>query len=337
MTERASRLLALLSFFQARRDWSGHALAERLGVGERTIRRDVELLRTMGYDVEASKGPDGGYRLGAGREIPPLLFDDDQAVAVALALQSAPAIGVDVGDAAERALSTLRQVMPSHLRHRLDRIRFLGEPAPERVAPETLAAVSDAVRDRMTLRFDYGTADAPPRRTQPHSVIARDGRWYLIAWDVDREDWRVFRLDRMRPRSPAGPSFPSRPIPGGDARAYLRARFKGAEMDRWPCIGTVVVDLPVAEVARWVTDDGGVEELPDGRSSVTLGSWSWTALLAQVLRFDAAFTIIDPPALRQAADALATRLSASTSTPASSSASPSAPAADPLAGVGGRS
>ena len=223
MIEGSARLLSLLSLFQAQRDWSGRALADRLGVSARTIRRDVERLRAMGYDVDATKGPDGGYRLGAGKAVPPLLFDDDQAIAVAVALQNAPATGVHIDEAAERALATVRQVMPPRLRHRMDGVRFLGDPPAVRVEPDVLDTVSDATRDRMTLRFGYrsgraedpSAGDAVPRSSsrhaEPHALVARDGRWYLIAWDLDREDWRFFRLDRISPRPPFGPrSSPGR-------------------------------------------------------------------------------------------------------------------------------
>lgn len=154
MVGNSSRMLSLLSLLQAPRDWPGPVLAERLGVTPRTVRRDVDRLREMGYSIGAVKGPDGGYRLAAGADLPPLLFDDDQAVAIAVALQSAPASGVEIGEAAARALSTVRQVMPSRLRHRIDSIRFAGEKASVIVDPAVLAAVSTAVSDRRTLRLD---------------------------------------------------------------------------------------------------------------------------------------------------------------------------------------
>jgi len=328
MLEGSARLLSLLSLFQTQRDWSGRALADRLGVSPRTIRRDVERLRAMGYDVDATKGPEGGYRLGAGKALPPLLFDDDQAIAVAVALQSAPATGVRIDEAAERALATVRQVMPPRLRHRMDGIRFLGGPLAERVEPDVLAAVSDATRNRMTLRFGYRSGpaeagatrapdDAPPRspsrRAEPHALVARDGRWYLIAWDLDRDDWRVFRLDRIAPRPPFGPPFLPRTIPGGDARAYLSARFKGsAAIDRWPCIGEVILDVPLAEAARWLPD-AEVEELSERRCRIVLGSWSWAGVLSLVLRFGAPFSVVGPPALRAEAAVLRDRLTSSLS------------------------
>lgn len=304
-------MLALLSLLQARRDWPGAVLADRLDVTPRTIRRDVDRLRELGYRITAIKGPDGGYRLDAGSELPPLLFDDAQAVAIAVALQSIPASGIDVDEAAARALATVRQVMPSRLRHRIDGIRFSGPANEVRVDPAVLEAVSAAVRDRLVLRFDYGQADRPPRRAEPHAVVARQGRWYLLAWDLDADDWRTFRLDRMTPRVPTGPSFTPRPLPAQDAHTYLAARAKGSDADdRWPCIGEVLIELPAREVAPWIAADGSVEPVDDRSCRVTVGSWSWVGVLAAVTRFDAPFTVTGPAPLAEAARALAARFAA---------------------------
>lgn len=304
-------MLALLSLLQTTRDWPGLVLAERLEVSPRTVRRDVDRLRELGYRIAAVKGPYGGYRLEAGSELPPLLFDDDQAVAIAVALQTAPSSGIDIEEGAARALATVRQVMPSRLRHRVDGIRFTGTAADVRVDPAVLEAASAAVRDRQVLRFDYGSdRDRPARRTEPHAVVAREGRWYLLAWDLEVEGWRTFRLDRMRPRTPTGPTFSPRPLPAADAATYLAARAKGSPSeDRWPCVGEVVIALTAREVAPWV-GDGELEELPDGSCRVTVGSWSWVGVLAAVARFDAPFTVTGPPALREAAGMLAGRFAA---------------------------
>lgn len=310
----SSRMLALLSLLQSRRDWPGAVLAARLGVSPRTVRRDIDRLRELGYRIGAIKGPDGGYRLAAGAELPPLLFDDDQAVAIAVALQGMAASGMDLDEAAERALATVRQVMPSRLRHRIDGIRFAGRESPIRVQRAVLEAASAAVRDHQVLRFDYGNADAAPRRTEPHGVVARHGRWYLVAWDLDRDDWRIFRLDRMTPRVPTGPTFEPRELPAVDARAYVDARAKGSDGSGWPCVGEVALRLPAAEVVRWV-DDGEVRPLTDDTCAVTIGSWSWAGVLAAVARFDAPFTIIGPAELAHAAASLSARLAAAAPPP----------------------
>ncbi len=328
MTATSSRMLAMLSLLQSRRDWPGAALAERLSVTTRTVRRDVERLRELGYRIEAVKGPDGGYRLGAGSELPPLLFDEEQAVAVAVALQNAGASGAAIEEAASRALRTVRQVMPSRLRHRIDGLRFDRPVSPDQpVAPEILTTVSDAVRERKVLRFDYAGAAGPARRAEPHGLVARDGRWYVVAWDLDRDDWRIFRLDRLRPRVPGGGPFRERSIPNGDAVRFVDARFRGSDGDGWPCTGEAILHVPPAEAARWLPD-ATVEPVttvePGGAASrVVVGSWSWMGLLASLARFDAPFDIVGPPELREAAAALARRsAAAATAGPAPTPAHP---------------
>ena len=300
-------MLSLLSLLSTQRDWPGQVLAERLAVTPRTIRRDVERLRELGYRISSVKGPDGGYRLAAGAELPPLLFDDEQAVAIAVALQSVPTGGVDLDEAAARALATVRQVMPSRLRHRIDGISFTGAQHVSRVDPAVLETVSGAVRDQLTLRFDYIEPHHAPRRIEPHAIVARKSRWYLIGWDLDKDDWRFFRLDRMLLRIPMGPRFAPRPFPTADAQSFLAARSKGSDTeDRWPCTGQVVIDLPADEVAPWISD-GQLEEVTATSTRITVGSWSWTGMLAFVARFDVPFTVVGPEALRAAADTLADR------------------------------
>ncbi len=378
MLTTSSRLLALLSLLQARRDWPGADLAARLDVHVRTIRRDVDRLRELGYPIVATKGPDGGYRLDAGSRLPPLLFDDDQAVALAVALQSTaatagtgaapgsdPGPGADVGEAAARALHTVRQLMPARLRHRIDtlRVTLVAPPGAPAAQPDgrVLATLADAVRAREKLRFDYAppplpvrnpdsVADDPPpapdhraddppparaaatpspsraaapappareaarmrRRVQPHHLVAWGGRWYLLAWDLDRADWRTFRADRVTPRVPTGPRFTPRALPGGDVAAFVAGRFRGADGSGdkpgdWPCRGEVILDLPAADVARHALD-GLVEEWGPGRCRLVLGSWSWPGGLAcAVGRFDADFEVVGPPELRAAFAVLASR------------------------------
>ncbi|MFZ4893445.1 helix-turn-helix transcriptional regulator [Plantibacter sp. Mn2098] len=329
MTTTTSRLLTLLSLLQTRRDWPGALLAERLEISHRTVRRDVDRLREMGYRVEATMGPDGGYRLDAGNELPPLLFDDEQVVALTLALQAATVTGAGIEEAALRALTTVRQVMPSRLQHRLDILEFDAVPRPgdaqaTSVPPEVLIALSAAVRAHEVLRFDYasrridagstgegrapdaarttpGAADpVPPRRVEPHHLITSQGRWFLLAWDLDRDAWRIFRADRISPRTPSGPRFVPREIPGGDARAYVSARFKGSDrVDAWPCTGTVILHQPASAVLPFA-GDGIVEEAGADRCRYTVGSWSWAALAASLGRFDTEIDVVGPPALAEA-------------------------------------
>jgi biotin operon repressor len=314
----SARLLSMLSLLQARRDWPGALLAERLDISRRTVRRDVDRLRELGYPILATKGPDGGYRLDAGTELPPLLFDDEQAVALAVALQTAAATTVGAGgEAAARALTTVRQVLPARLRRRIDTLRVTAveRPTAPQVDSGVLLALSAAVHAREVLRFDHTAGDAP-RRVEPHHLVTRGGRWYLVAWDLDRADWRTFRADRITPRVPTGPRFTPRELPGGDVAAFVTGRFRGSNGSNgsagsgdWPCRGEVILDLPAAEVGQYV-QDGVVEELGPDRCRLVIGSWSWPGLAASLGRFDAAVEVVGPPELRDAFALLARRYAA---------------------------
>ncbi|MDP3890944.1 YafY family protein [Nocardioides sp.] len=329
MATTSSRLLALLSLLQTRRDWPGALLAERLDVSARTVRRDVDRLRELGYRIQTFKGPDGGYRLDAGTELPPLLFDDDQAIALAVSLQltAVGGAGLDeaVGDAALRALVTLRQMLPSRLRHRLDALpmKVVRPPAvnPTPADSDVLLAIGAAVHDHEVLRFDYdtgarGVEDDParppaPRRVEPHHLVTWHGRWHLVAWDLDRDEWRIYRADRIAPRTPTGPRFAQRELPGGaDVSTYLISRFRGRAGDDvatgWPCQGEVILDLPLAQVLPFI-GDGVAEAVDEHRTRLAQGSWSWPALAASLCRFDVDVEVVGPPELRSAFAQLATR------------------------------
>ncbi|GAA4719104.1 putative DNA-binding transcriptional regulator YafY, contains an HTH and WYL domains [Promicromonospora umidemergens] len=311
-TATSGRLLSLLSLLQARRDWPGEQLAHRLGVSERTVRRDVDRLRELGYPVQAVRGPDGGYRLEAGSELPPLLFDDEQAIALAVALRIAIVTGAGIEEAAARALATVRQVLPSRLRQRVDvlavtAVESAGRGVDPQVDTDVLVALSAAVRAGEELRFDYrppGPPDdagpQPARRVQPHHLVVRQGCWYLVGWAPERGDWRIYRADRMTLRVPNGPRFTPRQVPGGDIATFLSARFKGsASADEWPCRGEAILELPAARVAPFA-DDGLVEELGPARTRLLIGSWSWAAMAATLARFDTEIEVIGPPELRDA-------------------------------------
>lgn len=312
----------MLSLLQARRDWPGALLAERLDISPRTVRRDVDRLRELGYPIVAFKGPDGGYRLDAGTELPPLLFDDEQAVALAVALQIATTTGAGIEEAAARALNTVRQVMPARLRRRIDTLQVTAVERPAirpnpQVDSSVLMTLSAAVHACEVLRFDYAPAappegfndraGSPPRRVQPHHLVTWGGRWYLVAWDLDREDWRTFRADRITPRTPTGPRFTPRELPGGEVAAFVASRFRGSDGSAdWPCRGEVILDLPAAVVSRYA-QDGVVEELGPDRCRLVLGSWSWPGLAATIGRFDAAIEVVGPAELRDAFAHLARR------------------------------
>ncbi|MGW8064013.1 helix-turn-helix transcriptional regulator [Streptomyces ziwulingensis] len=330
MQKTSARLLSLLSLLQARREWPGALLAERLDVSPRTLRRDVDRLRGLGYPVVAAKGPDGGYRLDAGARLPPLLFDDDQAVALAVALRTAALTGAGVEEGAARALTTLRQVMPARLRHRIDALHVTaveGPASPPRPRADggVVMALGAAVHAREVLRFDYAApypaageeTPAPPRRVEPHHLVTRGGRWYLVAWDLERDDWLVFRADRITPRSPTGPRFTPRELPDGEVAAFVTGRFRGSDRSPdWPCRGEAVLHLPATAVSPHVPA-GTVEALGPDRCRLALGSWSWPSLAAAFVVFDTDIEVVGPPALGDAFARLAQRCAdAARSTPA---------------------
>ncbi|MEU9883546.1 helix-turn-helix transcriptional regulator [Streptomyces phaeochromogenes] len=333
MPKTSARLLSLLSLLQARQDWPGALLAERLDISPRTVRRDVDRLRELGYPIVAFKGPEGGYRLDAGTDLPPLLFDDEQAVALAVALQIATTTGAGIEEAAARALTTVRQVMPGRLRRRIDMLQVTAVGRSTTTRPESqvdsgvLMALGAAVHAREVLRFDYASPpgagdDDPamtgPRRAEPHHLVTWGGRWYLVAWDLDREDWRTFRADRITPRVPTGPRFTPRELPGGDLAAFVAGRFRGSDgsgsSGDWPCRGEVILGLPASEVSRY-SRDGVVEELGPDRCRLVLGSWSWPGLAADIGRFDADIEVVGPAELRDAFGQLARRYASAATGP----------------------
>src|SRR5438067_4262924 len=209
MLETSARLLRLLSPLQTPREWTGTELAERLDVTTRTVRNDVERLRELGYPVHGTRGSAGGYRLGAGAAVPPLLLDDEEAVAVAVSLSTATGGGITgIEETSLRALAKLEQVLPSRLRRRVEALRTYAVPVPPdspgpRVDAEILTLVTAACRDHERLRFDYASHDGSQSRrlVEPYRLVHWGRRWYLVGWDVDRTDWRTFRVDRLRPRT----------------------------------------------------------------------------------------------------------------------------------------
>lgn len=318
MTTPSGRLLTLLSLLQARRDWSGEALSDRLGVSRRTVRRDVDRLRELGYPVQTTKGPAGGYRLAPGSDLPPLLFDDEQAVAVAVALQTATLGIAGVQESAVRALATIRQVMPSRLRHRVDALQVLAVPPASSPAatvdPDVLLQVGTCCRDHQVLRFDYQDREGRPslRRVEPHRLVSRGGRWYAVAWDLDRADWRTFRVDRVRPRTPVGPRFVPRELTDDMVTALVAPPGDSA----WPAHGRVVLHAPAADVARWVRPEQGSVTPRDETSCVLeVGSWSWQSLATTLLFFEAELEVLHPPELVTALAEIGARVSRATGRP----------------------
>jgi predicted DNA-binding transcriptional regulator YafY len=223
-----------------------------------------------------------------------------------------------IEEAALRALATVRQVMPARLRGRVDALQFTTVQKTAQqptVDTEHLVAIGTAVRAREVLRFDYEAPNwtgedrpwAPPRRVEPHHLVTWGGRWYLVSWDLDRADWRTFRVDRMTPKTPTGPRFSPRELPGGDVAGYIDASFRGGE---WPCRGEFILHAPAAEIAPWVRRQAVVESLGPDRCRVLAGSWSWDRLAAWVGMFDVDLEVVGPVELKEAAARLGRRYAA---------------------------
>jgi predicted DNA-binding transcriptional regulator YafY len=310
MLQTSARLLRLLSLLQARADWSGPELAERLGVSTRTVRNDVERLRGLGYPVHASPGVGGGYRLGAGAALPPLLLDDDEAVAVAVGLRTAAGGSVTgIQETSVRALAKLEQVLPSRLRHRVRAVQGATVEIPAggpTVDAGVLAAIAAACRDRQRLRFDYRDHDgtASLRTVEPHRLVHDRGRWYLVAWDTDRQDWRTFRADRVEPRTPTGPHFAPRELPGGDVATFL---LRGVGSATWRYRARVTVHAPAGEIAARVPPAVLVEAVDERTCVVDAGSDNPQMLAAYLGMLDADFEVAEPAELVEQLHLLADR------------------------------
>jgi len=297
----SARLLALLSLLQSRRSWTGPELAERMGVGARTVRRDIERLRSLGYPIHAEPGVAGGYRLGAGAALPPLLLDDEEAVAVAVGLRTA-ASGTVTGieETSMRALAKLEQVLPERLRRRVRAIGSFTVPtltAAPTVDADVLATIASACRDQERLRFGYRSYDgASSRRTlEPHRLVQLARRWYLVAWDVDRADWRSFRVDRITTPLSVGRRFPVRKPPPGGAAAFV-AKGASAARDRWQA--KVILHAPKETVAGRVPLTVGALEPIDDRTCLLHTGADWLGGLAvYIATIGVDFEVVEPPEL----------------------------------------
>ncbi|WP_328539563.1 helix-turn-helix transcriptional regulator [Streptomyces sp. NBC_00344] len=315
MVDTSARLLRLLSLLQAHREWSGSDLADRLGVTARTVRRDVDRLRELGYPVNASPGTGGGYRLGAGAELPPLLLDDDEAVAVAVGLRTAAGNGVEgIGESSVRALAKLEQVLPSRLRRRIGALNAFTVPmlrgaGTSTVEPEVLTELANVCRDTRQLRFDYRAHDgsASRRTVEPHRLVCTEHRWYLVARDIARDDWRTFRADRITPVLPYGPRFTPRPPPADDLAAYVSS---GVSTRVYAAHAVVRLLVPMEEAAARVSPSAGVLEAVDGESCLLrTGAASLDAMVVHVMLIGLEFEVIEPQALADHIRAARDRLS----------------------------
>ncbi|MFF4123063.1 helix-turn-helix transcriptional regulator [Microbispora rosea] len=319
MGDMSARLLALLSLLQTPREWPGSELAERLEVSPRTIRRDVDRLRELGYPVQATMGAVGGYRLAAGAAMPPLLLDDEEAVAIAVGLRTAAAHPVDgIEEASVRALAKLEQVLPSRLRHRVGALAaatvpmLAGAEAP--VDPRTLVVLAGAAANRERLRFAYRSGDGAETRrlTEPYRLVAAGRRWYLLAYDNDRDDWRIFRADRIGDPHATGVRSPARVPPDQDPAEFVAAKLYSSA----PVYEVVAtLRLPAGQAARRLGAAAGSVEPIDDHSCRLRGradTLEWLA--SRLLMLGCEFEVHEPPELRaylRALGARAARASAS--------------------------
>ncbi len=303
MANTSSRTLRLLSLLQNHRYWPGAELADRLGVSTRTLRRDIDRLRELGYPVHAHRGIDGGYQLAAGAVLPPLVLDDDEAVALAIGLRAAAQGAVaGIEEASIRALTKVVQVMPPRLRRRVEALRAATIPAVWGTGPTVdaavLTAVAQACRDEERVRFSYTAhgGEQTARHVEPHRLVSLGRRWYLVAYDLTRHDWRSFRLDRLDDPRGTGARFRPRQLPASDAAAFVRA---GIESYPAPTSYSIeaVVHAPAAPVrdvlGQWAT----IEDLDDQRCRLrmTSDSLDWPALALGAVA--AEFEVRKPPEL----------------------------------------
>jgi predicted DNA-binding transcriptional regulator YafY len=315
----SARLLRLLSLLQTPRDWTGSELAERLEVSTRTVRNDIERLRSLGYPVHATRGSIGGYRLEAGAAMPPLLLDDDEAIAIAVGLRTAAGGAVGgIEETSLRALSKLEQVMPVRLRRRVNALQTFTVlvPRDERestVDPNVLTTLAAACRDHDRVRFAYrDRARATTRReVEPYRLVNWGRRWYLVAWDLERADWRTFRVDRVTLRLPVGQRFTPRPLPEEDVAAFVA---RGIAESAWRYRARVIVHASAESMAdrigRWV---GTIEPIDADACVVDLGANNVETLAVYLGMLGTDFTIEGQTELAEQLSLLAERYRAAIS------------------------
>jgi predicted DNA-binding transcriptional regulator YafY len=296
--ETSARLLRLLSLFQSQRDWTGAQLADRLGVSPRTVRHDVDRLRQLGYQVDATLGAAGGYRLAAGEVIPPLLLDDDEAVAVAVGLGTAAAGSIaGIEEASIRALEKLQPILPVALRQRVRALQaFTGPASPPSVDAAVLTELSSACSERETIRFDYRRHDGTEshREVEPYRLVSTGRQWYLVAWDTGSEEWRTFRADRISlPTNHGGRRFVPRPLPDDDPASYV---LRGIWQAAWPYQVTVVAHAEAGAIAARLPGHHSVEVIDDQTCRVQLGADGPSTLAAWLGILDCDFDVVTPEA-----------------------------------------
>ena len=316
MSGTSSRLLELLSLLQARRDWPGDELAARLEVSRRTIRRDVERLRGLGYPVESLRGPAGGYRLRAGTAMPPRLLEEDEATAIAVGLRTAARASVaGIEESSIRALVKLEQVLPAHLRRRVSALgsaTIAPAASGPTVDPQHLTTIASACRESECLRFAYRSRDGSEtrREVEPHSLVNLGRRWYLVAWDRRRDDWRTFRVDRLARPAATGTRFTARRLPVKDPSAYVARSSSGAP-SRFEA--RVTVHESAAEIrSRLPPHWGTFEPIDEHTCEYTTGDddLGWLAIRIAMLGVD--IVVHEPPELIEHLRVLGRRLEAAT-------------------------
>ncbi|MFF8293592.1 helix-turn-helix transcriptional regulator [Streptomyces sp. NPDC016309] len=303
-TDMPARILRLLALLQTRREWSGAELSDRLGVTVRTVRRDMDRLRDLGYPVDSVSGHAGGYRLASGADMPPLLLDDDEAVALTVALRTAAGHVTGFEEAALRALAKLEQVLPARLRIQAaalqDATTTLAWDTPSpRAAPAVLTTLAAACRDHEIITFDYTTRHHAhaSRRVEPHRLVAYGSLWYLIAHDTHQDDWRIYRLDRITDPAPTGFRVPARelPAPGPDPAAYLASKIAGAPA-RYRAVATVQAPAETVRARTGALADR-VRAVTGTTCTLDTSSDSLTRIAQTLTALDAEYTLDADPAV----------------------------------------
>jgi len=316
MATTSARTLKLLSVLSTGALISADEIAARMGVAERTVRRDINTLRELGYEVDAIKGTGGGYRLPGVTHLPPMVFDEDQVVAIAVALQTVPSVLAGISESSARALTTVRQVMPERLRVESDAFTVIFVPnywefpaAP--IDAQVVRAVGAAVRRRHVLRAEYiNEGDEPTRlRVEAHHMIVWAARWYLVAYDLDQHTWRVLRLDRLAVKDSTYVPFAERALPEGTPESFVKKSFdRGDSVASWPCQGSVILRVAPHAAAEFAPGGAVVEYIDETHSRLRMGAWSWTGLAGLFITFGAALAEVEPAELRQAFATVRSRL-----------------------------
>ena len=314
-TDTPARLLQLLSLLQTPREWPGGELADRLGVSRRTVRRDIDRLRELGYPVQATLGSDGGYRLVAGKAMPPLVLDDEEAVAIAVGLRAGAGHALEgVDEASVRALAKLEQVLPSRLRHRVATLQAATTPLTSgdgaSIAPETLTVIASTIAGKERLRFAYRAKDGTGsrRRTEPYRLVSTGRRWYLVAYDLDREDWRTFRVDRVSRPFATGARFTPRELPTGSAAEYLRqSMHQRQETYEYAVTFAAPAEVVAARIPAWLGAPEPLGEHSCRLRATTGDAVDWLAVRLAMLGCE--FTVHEPEELVRCVRELGERLS----------------------------